>query len=114
MNPTTGSGLPAGDLADWNAYFDQLEAAMHDFEAALVRRDVQPLRDIPLPAGAPPDELRERWLTDYQRISELEFRALALREDLRSEFSRLQGGTRRTASPDGYGHGYGSAIDISG
>lgn len=111
MNPMTGSTMPAGEPAAWSAYFDDLEKAMHDFEAAMVRGDVQPLRDIPLPDGAPPDQLRERWLADYQRISELEFRALALREDLRKQFNRLHG-TRRTPPLEGYG--YGSAIDISG
>lgn len=114
MNSTFDPTTPAGDVAAWSAYFDELEAAMHDFEAALARREVEPLRDVPLPTGAPPDELRERYLTDYQRISELEFRALALREDLRLQFSKLQGGGRRAAGPEGYGHGYGSSIDLSG
>ena len=114
MNSALEPALPAGDVAAWTAYFDELEAAMQDFEAALVRRDVQPLRDVPLPDGAPPEELRERYLSDYQRISELEFRALALREELRMQFSRLQGNARRPGGPDGYGHGYGSSIDITG
>ena len=110
MSTTTGpDAMPTGDLTAWSRYFDDLEAAMHDFEAALSRRDVQPLREIPVPHGAPPEALRGRWLTDYQRISELEFRALALREDLRTEFNRLHG-ARRRLPPDGYG----SSIDISG
>ncbi|MFI7585859.1 hypothetical protein ACIB24_02145 [Spongisporangium articulatum] len=100
---------PVGDLAEWSRYFDQLEIAMHDFEAALAQRDVTPLAEIAVPFGAPPEALRDRWAADYARLGELEFRALALREDLRAEFSRLHGPRR----PDGYG-GYGSSIDISG
>jgi hypothetical protein len=93
---------------DWASYFDALDDAMHDFEVALSRRDVEDLRMIPLPDGTPPEELRERWSNSYQRILELEFRARALREELKAEFARLNGVRHPRASS------YGSGLDISG
>lgn len=110
MSATAGpETMPVGDFTSWAQYFDELELAMHDFEVALSRRDVEELRAVNLPPGAPPESLKERWLSCYQRISELEFRALALREELRLEFARLNHNTRRQP-PDGYG----SSIDITG
>ena len=97
------------DSGGWETYFNQLEDAMHDFEVALSRRDVEELRHVAMPSGAPPESLKERWLSCYQRISELEFRALALREEMRLEFARLHHGTPRQP-PEGYG----SSIDITG
>lgn len=114
------SGLPeilpdgeeTGDLSEWTRYFDELGAAMHDFEVGLSRQNVEPLRLIQAPRGKPPEILHARWAQAYQRISELEFRARALREDLRAESARVSGGRRFVQSRPG--SGYGSSLDISG
>lgn len=105
-------GDETGDLLEWTRYFDELDDAMHDFEVGLSRQDVQPLRIIQAPRGKPPEVLRTRWAQAYQRISELEFRARSLREELRSEFARVSGG-RRSVQPR-QGSGYGSSLDVSG
>jgi hypothetical protein len=105
-------GEETGDLLEWTRFFDDLDAAMHDFEVGLSRQDVEPLRNVPPPHGQPPLVLHTRWAQAYQRISELEFRARSMREDLRSEFARISGGRRSAQTrPDS---GYGSSLDVSG
>jgi hypothetical protein len=103
---------PPGDLLLWTRYFDDLDDAMHDFEVGLARQEVEPLRSIQVPPGRIPDILHMRWTQSCQRITELEFRAQGLREDLRAEFSRLAHGTH-TAQLN-TGPGYGSSLDVSG
>ncbi len=105
-------GDETGDLLEWTRYFDKLDDAMHDFEVGLARQDVEPLRIIPAPSGKPPQVLHTRWAQAYQRISELEFRARSLREELRTEFARVSGG-RRFGQPRSE-PGYGSSLDVSG
>jgi hypothetical protein len=108
--PPAGDGY--GDLLQWTRYFDQLDVAMHDFEAALARQDVEPLRQLTTPRGRPPEVLHLRWTQAQQRITELEFRARSLREELRIEFARLSGGRRVVQSRTN--PGYGPSLDITG
>jgi len=103
---------PVGDLLEWTRYFDQLDEAMHDFEVGLSQNGVEPLRPIATPFGRPPDILQIRWSQAYQRINELEFRAQALRNEIRAEFARLATGSR--AAQLRTGPGYGSSLDVSG
>jgi hypothetical protein len=109
--PQSDRDSQPGDLSLWTLYFDRLDQAMHDFEVGLSRHDVEPLRFIQSPAGRPPEILRPRLLQASERIRELEFRAQALREELRAEFARLADGHRvaelRTRT------GYGSSLDVS-
>ncbi len=105
-------GEETGDLLEWTQYFDELDQAMHEFEVGLAQQDVEPLRVVQTPHGRPPLILRTRWAQAYQRISELEFRARSMREELRAEFSRVSSGGRRFGQPSP-GAGYGS-LDVSG
>jgi hypothetical protein len=106
---------PAGsaDLATWVAYFNDLEAAMHDFEVGLSQHDIAPLRPVNTPAGHPPEQLRERSSGLYTQITELEFRARVLREEVRAEFARLPRGGRMPAETKG-DWDFGSSLDIRG
>jgi hypothetical protein len=103
----------SADLATWTRYFDDLEVAMHDFEVGLSQHDVAPLRPVITPAGHPPEELRERSSGLYTQITELEFRARVLREEVRAEFARLPRGGRAATDTKG-DWDYGSSLDIRG
>jgi hypothetical protein len=115
MNPTAPGPHEttevSADLATWVRYFDDLEAAMHDFEIGLSQQNVMPLRYIETPVGHPPEELRERSGGLYLRITELEFRARFLREEIRAESARLPR-SRAKGGPKADWN-YGSALDIN-
>jgi hypothetical protein len=101
----------SADLSTWVSYFDDLEAAMHDFEVGLSQQNVMPLRYIETPVGHPPEELRERSGELYLRITELEFRARFLREEIRAESARLPRGRTRGGPKSDWN--YGSSLDIN-
>jgi hypothetical protein len=103
----------SADLATWVTYFNELEAAMHDFEVGLSQHDVAPLRPVLTPNGHPPEELRERSSGLYTQITELEFRARVLREEIRAEFARLPRGGRMPVETKG-DWDFGSSLDIRG
>lgn len=111
-SPSELNGEESADLATWITYFNDLEAAMHDFEVGLSQHDVAPLRAIHTPKGHPPEEMRNRSSGLYTRITELEFRARVLREEVRVEFARLPRGRSRAAAFGDWG--YGSSLDIKG
>jgi hypothetical protein len=108
---STGSTGSAG-LTEWVRYFNDLEKAMHDFEVGLSQQNVAPLRSVPIPPGHPPEQLRTRSGELYLRISELEFRARIIREELRAASARLPRG--RTPSGPEADWNFGSALDING
>ena len=99
------------DLDTWVRYFDDLEVAMHDFEVGLSQQNVMPLRYIETPVGHPPEQLRERSGELYLRITELEFRARFLREEIRAESARLPRSRTKTGPKSDWN--YGSALDIN-
>jgi hypothetical protein len=99
------------DLATWVKYFDDIEQTMHEFEVALSRQRVTELHFAPAPPGHPPEQLRRRTIELYRWVTELEFRARFLREEIRAEFARLP---RRTRSGRKAEWNYGSALDING
>jgi hypothetical protein len=116
-----GSTLPSdwdseesADLATWVRYFDELESAMHDFEVGLSQHDIAPLRPVVTPPGHPPEELRERSNGLYTQITELEFRARVLREEVRAQFARLPRGGRNLSSDTKGDWDFGSSLDIRG
>jgi hypothetical protein len=115
MNIPTGFNTHQGatDLITWAAYLDQVEQAMHEFEVALSQRSVTDLHFIPPPAGEPPEELRRRTGELYRWMTELEFRARFVREEIRSEFARLPRG-RGASDGSKSSWNYGSALDING
>jgi hypothetical protein len=100
------------DPTIWIRYFDALEAAMHEFEVGLSRQNVVPLQELEVPPGHPPEEMRRRSRELYLRITELEFRAKFLREELRAQVARLPRG--RTRSGPKAEWNYGAALDING
>ena len=106
-----GAPTLSTDPATWARYFDDLEAAMHDFEVGLSQHNPLPLRQIPIPVGQPPEELQARSKELYQRITELEFRARFLREEIRAELARLPRGRTRSGPKSDWN--YGSALDIN-
>jgi hypothetical protein len=100
------------DIARWTKYFDDLDAAMHEFEAQLSQHHFVPLRELAAPEGMPPDALRDRAEELYLHISELEFRAQFLREEIRAEIGRLP---RGRAHSDGRSDwAFGRALDVNG
>jgi len=101
----------SADLATWQRYFNDLDSTMHDFEVGLSQNNVSPLKELRIPPGHPPEELRERSSELYARITELEFRARFLREEIRAEAARLPRG-RAPSGPKSEWN-YGSALDIN-
>jgi hypothetical protein len=101
----------SADLATWTKYFDDVEMVMHEFEVALSRQSVTELHFSPAPPGHPPEELRRRTGELYRWVTELEFRARFMREEIRAEFARLP--RRPKPGPKAYWN-YGSALDING
>jgi hypothetical protein len=111
--PSDRDGDGSSDLGTWTRYFDDLESAMHDFEVGLSQHEVAPLRLVETPAGHPPEELRERSSGLYTQITELEFRARVVREEVRAEFARLPRGGRTVSDSKG-DWDFGSSLDIRG
>lgn len=111
MMTTTESVRPSNQSAvtAWASYFDAVEHAMHEFEAALSHHDVFELQPIAAPPGHPPESFRKRNEELQRWVTELEFRARFLREEFRAEISRLRPqGARRSESR------VGATLDIHG
>ncbi|GAA3607530.1 hypothetical protein GCM10022223_24370 [Kineosporia mesophila] len=95
--------------AAWSSYFDAVEQSMHEFEVALSRHDVFALRPIAPPPGRPPESFRHRSEELQRWVTELEFRARFLREEFRSEISRIRPTFTRASEAR-----MGSTLDING
>ncbi|WP_285593223.1 hypothetical protein [Kineosporia sp. NBRC 101731] len=96
-------------MTAWNGYFDAVEQSMHEFEIALSRHDVFALPLITPPPGRPPESFRRRSEELQRWITELEFRARFLREEFRSEISRIRPTFTRASEAR-----MGSTLDING
>ncbi len=100
------------EVERWSRFFDDLDAAMHEFEVELSQQHFVPLREVTPPPGMPPAELRDRSEELYLRVCELEFRAQFLREEIRAEIARLPRGRAHSNGKSDWA--FGRALDING